>query len=253
MIGLSLIFSILLIAFILVVLRFIKPKLSLRIKAYNDYRNARGTKHVKFLQGTYTTLNKKKAEITTLINDLEVYVKMLEIRRQRELEIAASQFLVQNELTKVVGIGETLKQRIMMESFDDTLTSLNKVEHIQGIGLEKALAIRRWVKKAIPRLPKILQEEFQGKQRIVRKFNKALHESTQQKTSHIRDLQQVEELLSKIDHEVRWLTCINPSTFRRALKGDISAANQVSHYMQGIYPEWEEMPKWLTNLKKIVN
>jgi hypothetical protein len=253
MTGLSLIFSILLIVFILVVLRFIKPKLSLRIKASNDYRNARGTKHLKFLQGTYTTLNKKKVEITTLINDLEVQVKMLERRRQQELEIAATQFLVHKELTKVRGIGETLKQRIMKECFDNTLTSLNKVEHIQGVGLEKALTIRRWVKKAIPRLPKILQDEFYGKQQIMRKFEKALHEKINKKTSQIQDRQKIEKLMSKIDQEVRWLTLINTSTFRMALKGDMTAVNQVSQYMQGSYPEWEELPKWLKNVEKIVN
>ncbi len=248
-----LIIIILLIASILVVLRFMSPTLSLWIKASNDYRNARGTKHFKLLQGIFTSLNKKKAEIINSITDLEVQIKRLDRRRMQELEVAASKFVIQKELTNVSGIGEILKKRIIQLCFKNTLNSLDNVEHIQGVGSEKALAIRLWVKDAIHRLPEVIQGDFQGKQKIMMKFEKSLNETTNQRSSLMQDLQKVEEVISKIDKEVRWLSLISTSTFRRALKGDIIAVSQVSQYMRGTFPEWEEIPKWLKIVKKIVN
>jgi len=229
------------------------PTLSLWIKASNDYRNARGTKHLRLLQEIFTALNKKKAEITNSITDLEVQIKRLDRRKMQELEVAASKFLIQKELTKVSGIGETLKKRIIQQCFKNTLSSLDNVEHIQGVGSEKALAIRLWVKDAIHRLPEVIQGDFQGKQKIMMKFEKSLNETTNQRSSLMQDLQKVEEVISKIDKEVRRLSLISTSTFRRALKGDVIAVSQVSQYMRGTFPEWEEIPKWLKNAKKIVN
>jgi len=229
------------------------PTLSLWIKASNDYRNARGTKHLRLLQEIFTALNKKKAEITNSITDLEVQIKRLDRRKMQELEVAASKFLIQKELTKVSGIGETLKKRIIQQCFKNTLSSLDNVEHIQGVGSEKALAIRLWVKDAIHRLPEVIQGDFQGKQKIMMKFEKSLNETINQRSSLMQDLQKVEEVISKIDKEVRRLSLISTSTFRRALKGDVIAVSQVSQYMRGTFPEWEEIPKWLKNAKKIVN
>ena len=61
----------------------------------------------------------------------------------------------------------------------------------------------------------------------------------------MQDLKKVEEVISKIDKEVRRLSLSSTSTFRRALKGDVIAVSQVSQYMRGTFPEWEEMQKYL--------
>lgn len=229
------------------------PTLSLWIKASKDYRNARGTEHLRLLQGIFTALNKKKDAITNSINDFEVQIKRLEKIRLQELEVAASIFLIRKELTMVSGIGKTLKERIIQQCFKNSLSSLVNVEHIQGVGLEKALAIRLWVKDAIDRLPEILLSDFSGKQKIMGKYEKTLNETTNQRSLLLQDLHKVEEVVSKIDKEIIRLSLVSASTFRKALKGDVTALSQVAEYMKGTFTEWEEIPKWLKYAKKIVN
>ena len=149
------------------IIRFFSRTVSLWIKAYNNYNHSRGTKHLRLLQGIFTSLHKNKDENINLITDFEVQISRLKKRRIEALEVAASKFLIRTELTKVSGIGETLKERIIQQSFKNTLLSLENVAHIQGMGSEKALAVRLWVKEAINRLPEVIKSDFPGKQNII--------------------------------------------------------------------------------------
>jgi hypothetical protein len=248
-----LIIIILLILSILLILRFVSPTLSLWIKASRDYSNARGTKHLKILQEIFIALNKRKVEKINLITDFEVQINRLKERRLEKLEVAASKFLIRKELTKVSGIGETLKERIIQQCFKKTLSSLYNVVEIQGVGSEKALAIRLWVKDAVHRLPEVILGDFRGKQNIISKYKKALDDITDQRSLLLHDLHKVEEVISKINKEINQLSFISTSTFRRALKSDIKAVNQVSQYMKGTFTELEDIPKWLKKAKKIIN
>ena len=85
---------------------------------------------MRLLQGIFTSLNKNKDETINSITDFEVQISRLKKRRIEALEVAASKFLIRTELTKVSGIGETLKERIIQQSFKNTLLSLENVAHI---------------------------------------------------------------------------------------------------------------------------
>ena len=194
-----------------------------------------------------------RAELKRSMVDAEARVKQLEISRMRELEVAASTFLVHNELKKISGIGETLKQRILQQCFEGTLSSLIRVDRVHGIGREKADAVRLWIREAIPRLPGIIQGEFKGKSEIVRKFDELESKTTNQMSLFMRDLQEKDALSARIDKEVGRLSLVRSSTFRRALRGDSKAASQVSQFMYGTFPEWEEIPNWFRNAMKVMS
>ena len=228
---------------ILLIIRFFSPTVSLWIKAYNGYNHSRGTKHLRLLQGIFTSLNKNKDETINPITDFEVQISRLKKRRIEALEVATSKFLIRTELTKVSGIGETLKERIIQQSFKNTLLSLENVAYIQGAGSEKVLAVRLWVKEAINRLSEVIKSDFPGKQNIISQYGEELDDTTNQRFAILQNLQKVEEVISKTEKEIIRRSLISTSTFRRALKGDIKEVNQVSQYMKGTFTEWEDTPK----------
>lgn len=209
--------------------------------------------HLKLLRASSQLLNKKRAELKRSLADAEARIKQLKVSRMRELQVAASTFLVNRELEKISGIGKTLKQRILQQCFEGTLSSLNRVDHVHGIGREKADAVRLWINNAIKRLPGIIQGEFKGKGEIMRKFDKLESNITSQTSLFMRELQEKDELSARIDKEVGRLSLVRSSTFRRALRGDSKAVSQVSQFMGGTFPEWEEMPNWFRNAMKVLS
>lgn len=218
------------------------------LKARSDYKNARGTMHLKLLKECLVNLRLKIKETKNNLEDLRTYREELITARQKELEAAAVIYLVNLDFTNIPGIGPVLKDRVMRRCFDGTLESLRRAWIVYGIGEERAHAINVWVNQAQRKLPIILEGEFPGKEGINKKYDQ-LEKETNQRINDIemllKDMLKLEE---RAVNELALLEKVKTSTFLKSYKGDVDASNAVTNYLLGCFPEWGKIPDWFKTL-----
>jgi len=214
-------------------------------EASKDYAASRGTAHKKSLLKARDIVKNRLNTLGGSIKEEENKAKQLSVERGRRIEAAAATLIVRNEF-KVPGIGDKLKERILAQCFNGSLSSLYNASRVHGIGPQKADAIRQWIRWAEQRQRLLIQAGFPGKKEIEKEYERRESESSERLVSLRSDAFQSKKLLSQIDEGLHSLLNISSSTFRKALKGDEEAASKVARYILGVYPDWEEEPLWFS-------
>lgn len=226
----------------------IEYKAKLRKKAKADYLNARGTIHRNILQRCLGNLGRDISDLENRLNRLKVQRANMSIEKEKELEAKLTAQIVDNELDKIPGIGEVLKDRVMNECFNGTLESLNKAGSVQGIGEEKGAAISRWVKRTKAKIPQLLLGDYQGKSEILKKYSELDNNiETEIKANDLR-LQEAQQLMAEGETSLTSLESVGISTFLKVYDGDKEAADKVTQYLEGVFPEWRSIPQWFKTM-----
>ena len=217
-------------------------------RAGADYHECRGTEHVRLLrQG----VDRHEAAIHLLRHELPQIDGRLEADRRLEADEVWSALLrhtVAERLTEIPGIGPKLRDTLLTECFDGTLESLERVGDLAGVGKEKAASIHQWINTLRSELPASIDEPFPERPEI-----EARHHTIRQRIEAERDavlarLGLLEPRLEQAQRELERLSQITVFDFVHAMQGNAKAAERVSAYAMGVFPEWDPAPDWFEGI-----
>lgn len=223
-------------------------EIRLRNRARHDYRVARGTQHLKHLEGA---LSKLEREIQTTQNEIKTLKRELNDlarKRQDALEEALSRYLVTHRLTEVGGIGLRLRQRILRECFRGKLKDLRNVERVSGVGPARRAAIMAWVRAREREFPRLMKEPFPRKKEVQEKYRSKIQPLERRLNQACQDLQEKQAVREPVQAAVDRLRSVRISDFRKALRANSSDQPVPIWYLEGLYPAWESPPDWFTTL-----
>lgn len=227
----------------------ISDYLAISTKAYKDYQLCRGTQHLKQIRSSLKVLEQKIKNLANQKNEIENEIKECIKQKEINLNKALAIYLVETQLDSVEGVGQKLKQAIIRGCFDGTVESLHYARgRVYGVGDLKQSALSGWVKKIGVDLPKLLENEFPGKAKIMQEYedqDKKLKKPLEMITKELVSLVELKGI-SVINEE--WLSKTRPYHFVKAYKNDKAASEQVSEYIKGAFPEWVAVPNWFKTL-----
>jgi hypothetical protein len=237
-------------AFVLFLLRVLTLVSRRRImrKAHTDYACCRGTIHARQLRAGIQKHERALRPLALEKDRIGVALESLARNELRDLRQALAFHLANGPLAEVRGIGPKLKDRVVEACFDGTLESLFQVEHVPGVGEEKAIDIRRWVEGMQSRIPQLLKGDFAGKQDVQAQYEQQRNELCLRRAKLDQLIDERRALLSQVGQRVSSLELITPTVYRAALKGDATAAERVAAHTVGAYPEWGPTPAWFTTI-----
>lgn len=219
-------------------------EIRLRRRAKADYLKARGTIHRQILQTCLSNLEPKISELEAGTLNLLSRRAALENEVKRELEVALTTHVVDKELDQVPGIGSVLKDRIIQRCFDGTLESLSDSRFVPGIGEQKYVVIREWVESTKPKMAQLLLEDFPGKDNVLKKYADLNSGLEQELKVNDLELQRFRQLRSEATSAINGLESVDASTFLAAYRRNGKAAEVVTRYLVGVFPEWGREPNW---------
>jgi hypothetical protein len=241
-IGLAAVVLVLLTAAIILVWPSVTRELRLRRRAKHDFRVARGTQHLRQIDSALPNLQARiqahEAKIAQLNKDLQ----NLGQQRNKMLHATLVRYLVENHLSDIRGIGPTLSSRIIHHCFRGRLSDLHTAYRVSGVGSALQSSITAWIRYYEQRLPRLLQGNFPGKERILSDFaaqERQLKERLQQER---RGLAGEKELRRQTEDVATRLRAVELGDFRAALKRPTGSVP--SEYLTGVYAPWEPMPEW---------
>ena len=213
-----------------------------------DYHECRGTEHVRLLrQG----VDRHEAAIHLLRHELPQIDARLEADRRLEAdEIWASllRHTVSERLIEIPGVGPKLRDTLLTECFDGTLESLERVEDLAGVGEEKAAAIHQWIKTLRAKLPEQIHEPFPQRVEIEARHLAIREAIGAERSALLERLAVLEPRLEQAQRELERLSRITVFDFVHAMQGNTAAAQRVSTYAMGVFPEWDPAPDWFEGI-----
>lgn len=221
-------------------------ELRLRRRARHDYRVARGTQHLKQLEGPLAKLEHEIQVRQKQIRSIKHQLRDLEGKREDELRMAACRHLVRHRLTEVDGIGPRLQQRIVQSCFRGSLRDLRHAERVQGVGPRRGAAIMRWIQARGRELPNVIERGFPGKDGVVKAHRAKVVPLRKRLAQAEADLEEKENLHQSAKESVEKLKSVKISCFRQALGRRSPDEPVPSWYLEGVYPAWESAPHWFT-------
>jgi hypothetical protein len=237
---------------ILTVLGFIFPRIEYEVnifrKARFDHLNSRGTIHKKLIKKGLVKIDLEIKEAKRRLQQLNLEKSNMALEENRELENTLSTIIVNTELDDVPGIGPVLKERIIRSCFDGTIESLRRAGNVRGIGEEKYHAILHWVNTKSSLMPQLLRKDFPGKNEIIRKYSESEKNIVRELEKVGQELKEMTELRELSNAELAKLKPVSTFAFLKAYKGDREAAEKVTQYLLGAFPEWSKIPEWFETL-----
>ena len=164
----------LVVLFVTLALPAVLREASLAARARRDYRQARGTQHLRMIRRSMKVLDSTITQLKQKESPLQAKIKDIDEARSRELGRALCYYVAQTHLTDIQGIGPILRDRLMATCFDGTLESLRRADRVYGIGDQRAYSIRVWVTKWTQQLPQLGAQDFPGKEAISQKYTAEL-------------------------------------------------------------------------------
>ena len=109
-------------------------------------------------------------------------------------------------------------------------------------------SINRWVAKMKSDLPGLLSDNFPGKQDILEAHDKTGQYLDGELVKIKKEIHELEEIIALATKEKDALKDVKVHHFRRSLGGDGKSIEMVHRYMQGVFPEWGNMPVWFKSM-----
>lgn len=245
-VGIGIIGALLLLACVL--LLFLIPQLMKEAragrKAREDFMLCRGTQHARQLKEALDHHQQALAPVVTEKKQAAAKLEKLGDREREELSRVLETHLVDTQFTEIPGIGPTLKNRIMQSCFRGSLDDLLTTSGVQGVGEERAAAIRRWVYRWKQEMPRLLEREFPGRRPIVEAYQSRRKELNEQLKRLQRAISIRQEVITTASVELAKLEGVGVQDFRFALLGDHEAAERVGTYTVGAFAAWAKPPAW---------
>lgn len=218
-------------------------------RAAHDYRVARGTQHLKQLEGPFSKLER---EIRATQNETRTIKRKLDDlagQREEELRKTLCTYLVTHRLTEVEGIGPRLQQRVVRYCFRGDLRDLRRVERVSGVGPTRQAAVMRWVRARERELPQLMKGPFPGKETVEKTYRARTGPLERRLDQARATLEEKQKLRDSARKSIDKLKSVQVSHFRKALRGHSPSEPPVPNwYLKGVHPAWESPPEWFTTL-----
>jgi hypothetical protein len=219
-------------------------------QARRDYRAARGTQHLHQLRASFVKLQKSMRARKARIRETEQQLERLLLKRSEELHSTLSRHLVDVRLTEVQGIGPQLNRRIVQVCFRGNLRDLRFAHRVHGIGPILQQAINAWIQTVEAELPRLLDEDFPGKQPILDTYSDQ-EQSLQMALGAEHEIFGHEQTLrEKARDVILRLQKVKPTHFQKALLQRSRKSIVPAWYFVGVFPPWQPMPEWFETLLK---
>lgn len=221
---------------------------TLKGQAKADYKNARGTAHLKLLRDAYERLDKKHQQCVGQITATRRRLASLESDQQEELTQTLERHIATQHLRDISGIGSALQERILSTVFRGSLDDLHQAHQVRGVGRRRQRAISNWVRDYQERLPDLVEEDFPGRDDILARHKDAMDELEARigllTTRRSKLKQQLDQLRPEIDR----LEAVTEKDFVAALQGATDEPDELDTYLQGVFAEWEPIPDWFEDI-----
>ena len=222
-----------------------KRRRALNYQARLDYKNARGTAHLKLLRQARQRLRKLGAQQKAELSRAKSYLAQLEQEQQEALRVTLEHEIVQNHLQEVPGIGVNLKKHIIASAFSSRISDLRYAQRrVSGIGSTRQIALNNWISHYEQQIPQMLAGDFPGKSQVIQQYGE------KSRDLHVR-IGYLEQYLIKLDSLVKQVTriiqqlsAITARDFRLALERPDKTNAELEAYIKGAFSEWEPMPGW---------
>jgi hypothetical protein len=98
------------------------------------------------------------------------------------------------------------------------------------------------------KMPQLLRGDFPGKLDILKKYVDLDSKMEQELNVDSLKLQSLCQLREEAAVALDSLRPVKVSTFLKACKGNVKAAETVTRYLMGVFPEWRDAPEWFKML-----
>lgn len=222
----------------------LSPNRKIHERARLDCENARGTIHRQLLLNAEPNLQAVTRKAHKQVIALEGMIGQLESERDTELRKAVVRPIVDKELATLPGIGPRLATAIQSQIFTGTLESLRQASQIEGIGPQKQATINNWIDDLLLRLPDLLNGPFLYKAEITARYTHEIREKKAELNKARAYENDLRKTLQQLYDELDWLMGVTSHNFEMALSGNNEQHECLSRYLLGVFPSWEQMPKW---------
>jgi hypothetical protein len=144
----------------------------------------------------------------------------------------------------VEGLGISLSDKIKKKVFKSRLKDLRSAHRIKGVGDSRQKNINKWVNKYEKRVPKLLEENFPGKQQIMSEFAQKISQAEDSLTESTNRLVIIEARLNRTKKEISKLQKVTLEDFILAKEGPSEKEEEIAYYLKGVFGEWEDIPVW---------
>ncbi|GAB4454625.1 MAG: hypothetical protein Kow00120_24410 [Anaerolineae bacterium] len=220
----------------------------LRRQAREDYRNARGTRHLELLRRAQRRLSEEQRQRQLELDAARAEVERLKSSQQHELSAALERHLVETRFVEVEGLGPVLRERILSQVYRGRLDDLYHADQVEGVGETRQKAITQWVRQRKKQLPRLLEGDFPEKQAILDRYACQLHEVNDRSSAITARQSQLQEQQRRVKEQIDWLARVTEADFVAALDGALPASEKLDFYLRGVCAEWEPVPEWLAEI-----
>ena len=245
-------FLVLCLFMLLAILELFNPatamKRKLKHQARIEYRNARGSAHLRLLREASQRLKQESSHNSQQLEALRTRLDDVKEERDSELVKALRYSIARTLLTEVEGIGPTLQQRILQGVFRGKLADLHKAYLLERVGSKRQAAISQWVTHYEGQIPNRLKQEFPRKKGIIAQYTQPIHE-LRGNIDRLEARQQVlQRLFERARKEMDKLQVVSERDFVIARMDPTYRPVELDYYVRGAFAEWESVPAWFKEL-----
>lgn len=223
-------------------------QIKLRQQARIDYQQARGTAHKNILRTAFHNFEGQQKTCQQTIQNANKEIRRFQAQQHKALEKSLTDYLVEERLREVSGIGAVRQADILRLVYKGKLTDLYDAHQLPGIGEQTQISLNQWIQAYQNKFSDLLQEDFPGK-RVINQSYQALIQG--QKATIVEMEKKIQALQTKLDRiqmELEWLDSVSVQDFLRALNNPRQAKDDLDRYLQGVFAEWEPVPDWFRAL-----
>jgi len=229
---------------------------SLRRYARMEYEQARGTAHRRLLEEVLRQRKQRESELVLALERQEEKLTDLKHAKNEELRAALTEWIVNDRLTEVNGIGETLALQIRTKVFRGNLSDLHQAHQVPGISVNRQAAIDTWIHFYESKFTDLERWSYPRKETIEQNYHQKLSEQRDliaeigEQLAAVRtdivEIDSVLALLSKISEADLAASLIQSSKEQFARDGAL--LDDIDGYFRGLFADWETVPDWFQEL-----
>lgn len=216
--------------------------------AADEFKNARGTAHLNML---YQLANKLEGKLRSMkfdINTTSNNLLEIETLRITEMRKVLEKSIVHNYLGSIPGIGQSFIAQLESNVFKSNLSDLRRSYMlVRGIGNARQTEINKWITTWENKIPQLLIGDFPGKHDIAHKYESKIKSLNENISDLKNKIEIIEKRFSKVQELRKQLASVTVNDFIKAIVSDENDI-KIQNYMNGLFPEWEPVPKWFKDL-----
>ncbi|MEM7798504.1 MAG: thermonuclease family protein [Chloroflexota bacterium] len=216
------------------------------------YESARGTIHKRYLKKARKILQAKIQEQKREKKQAEVQINVVERRRENQLKEGLEQYLLNERIREVPGIGPKRAQQLSGLVYKNSLRDLKNAEKVIDLPKQVQAELNRWVNQMERQIPALVAGDFPGKDAILQQAKSNIQVEKRKIEGHQRAIDGLNTNLQLVDAALAQLNQIGPSAFKQYVVENQAPSDQLNVYLQGIFQADERPPEWFQKVEIVV-